>query len=263
SAIPKKMRRAPPRGIVIGKRQPLRKGAQTCRMFKPTASGAVMVALVSTFCVRAQELTRDWKRQLVHNGAASLELYTRGKGPPILMHPGGGGSAWQLKELGMRVSEAGFKVVLINPRGIGASSGRLDDITLHDLASDVWAGADGLSLAKVHLLGRAFGNRVMRTASSDQPNRVLSLTLLAAGGEIAPTPEAALNLSKAFDSTLNAKDRLDALRDATYAPGHQPDPSYLLHGLNGKTYEKQQAASRRTNLKEWYLGGIAPMLVVQ
>jgi pimeloyl-ACP methyl ester carboxylesterase len=231
-------------------------------VFKQTVLGAAIVALVSTLCARAQELPRDWKRQLIHNGAANLELYTRGKGPPILMHPGGGGSAWQLKELGTRVSDAGFMVVLINPRGIGASTGRLDDITLHDLASDVWACADGLSLTKVHLLGRAFGNRVVRTASSDQPNRVFSLTLLAAGGEIAPAPEDSRNLNRMFDTTLDTKERLTALREATYAPGHQPDPSYLQH-LNGETYKKQTEAFRRTGLKEWYLGGVAPMLVVQ
>jgi len=69
-------------------------------------------------------------------------------------------------------------------------------------------------------------------------------------------------ISKFFDSTLDTKERLTALREATYAPGHQPDPSYLQH-LNGETYKKQTEASRRTDLKEWYLGGVAPMLVVQ
>src|SRR5262249_48548306 len=48
----------------------------------------------------------------------------------------------------------------------------------------------------------------------------------------------------------------------TYAPGHQPDSSYVLH-MNGETYKKQTEAFRRTALQEWYLGGTAPMLVIQ
>ena len=39
------------------------------------------------------------------------------------------------------------------------------------------------------LAGKTFGNRVMRTASSDQPDRVASITLLGAGGEIPPAPD--------------------------------------------------------------------------
>ena len=221
-----------------------------------------LIGLVVVLTGRAEELPRQWQRKMIHTRAANIELYTRGQGPVVLMHPGGGGSAWQLLELANRVSAAGFKIVLINPRGTGASIGPLNNVTLHDFAADIWDCADKLGLTRMHLLGRAFGNRVVRTASADQPNRVLSVTLLAAGGEIPPAPEDSQNVSKFFDSTLDTKERLTALREATYAPGHQPDPSYLQH-LNGETYKKQTEAFRRTDLKEWYLGGVAPMLVVQ
>ena len=71
------------------------------------------------------------------------------------------------------------------------------------LAPDIWDCADGLGLTKVHLLGRAFGNRVVRTASSDQPNLVLSVILLAAGGEVVPAPEDSRNLVRAFDAAID------------------------------------------------------------
>jgi len=219
------------------------------------------IHVLAVLAAGAQELP-NWQRQMIPTRAANIELYTRGSGPAVLMHPSGGGSALSLQELGNRVSAAGFKVVLINPRGIGASKGPLDNATLHDLAADVWDCADKLGLPKVHLLGRAFGNRVVRTASSDRPDRVLSLTLLAAGGEIAPAPADRANLTKAFDATLDDAKRLAALRDSLYAPGNQPDAS-ALRRMNGETYKQQSAASSRTSLKDWHLGGTAPMLVVQ
>jgi len=60
-----------------------------------------------------------------------------------------------------------------------------EDLTLHDYVSDVWMIADELELQKVNLLGYALDNRIMQTASTDQPNRVASITLFAAGGEVA------------------------------------------------------------------------------
>lgn len=219
------------------------------------------IHLLAVLTAGAQELPQ-WQRQMIPTRAANIELYTRGSGPAVLMHPGGGGSAGSLEELGNRVSAAGFRVVLINPRGIGASKGPLDNATLHDLAADVWDCADKLGMSKVHLLGRAFGNRAVRTASSDRPDRVMSVTLLAAGGEIAPAPADSANLRMAFDATVDATQRLTALRDSLYAPGNQPDPS-VLRRMNGETSKKQSAASSRTSLKDWHLGETAPMLVVQ
>lgn len=86
----------------------------------------------------------------------------------------------------MRALRYGWvKTIAINPRGIDASEGPLEGLTLHDYAADEWMIANELNLPKAHLLGHAFGNRVMRTASTYQPNHVASITLFAAGGEVA------------------------------------------------------------------------------
>jgi pimeloyl-ACP methyl ester carboxylesterase len=117
------------------------------------------------------------ERRVVRKGAVSIEIFVGGEGPTVLMHPGFGRSARDYNDMSTPLAKAGFRPIAINPRGINASERPLEGLTLHDYADDVWMVADELELQKVNLLGHAFGNRVMRTASTDQPNRVASITL--------------------------------------------------------------------------------------
>jgi pimeloyl-ACP methyl ester carboxylesterase len=177
------------------------------------------------------------------------------------MHPSLGRGADDFKDLAGRLMQAGYQAVAINPRGIGRSKGPLDGATLHDLAGDVWAVADELHLDKAHLLGHAFGNRVARMASADKPGRVLSLTLLAAGGEVRPGKDVEETVARCFDPKLSPEDHLGAVRKAFFAPGNDSRP--WRDGWHGETARAQVAAMSRTPLKEWYGGGTAPLLVVQ
>ena len=122
----------------------------------------------------------------------------------------------------------------MNPRGVGASRGELDGLTLYDLATDVAGVIDHVG-GSAHLVGRAFGNRVARMVATSYPGRVRSVVLLAAGGLFAPNrsepgPEARL------------RSELRLWRDAA---------------------RSQHAASRRTDVADWWNGGIAPTLVIQ
>src|SRR5262249_62373877 len=73
-------------------------------------------------------------------------------------------------------------------RGVGGSCGSLDGATLHDLAGDVAGVIKAIGCGPVHLIGHAFGNRIARCLAVDQPSLVRSVTLLAAGGLLAPSP---------------------------------------------------------------------------
>jgi hypothetical protein len=57
------------------------------------AANAGLIGLLVVLTGGAQELPRQWQRQMIHTRAANIEVYTRGQGPAVLMHPGGGGSA--------------------------------------------------------------------------------------------------------------------------------------------------------------------------
>lgn len=101
-------------------------------------------------------------------------------------------------------------------------------ITLHDIAADVAATLD----APVHLIGHAFGNRVARCLAADRPDLVLSVTLLAAGGLVPPDPAAQRSLRTDF------------------GPPNAAAP-------------EQMAAAQNTPIEDWWLGGSAPLLVIQ
>jgi pimeloyl-ACP methyl ester carboxylesterase len=189
-------------------------------------------------------------RRVVRKGAVSIEIFVGGEGPTVLMHPGFGRSARDYNDMSTRLAKAGFKTIAINPRGICASEGPLEGLTLLDYADDVWMVADELELQKVNLLGHAFGNRVMRTASTDQPNRVASITLFAAGGEVAPTQEINELLMKlVFDSKLTPEERHEDAAKALFAPGH--DPSEMADGWHPVAAKGESEALGQTDQKAW------------
>lgn len=206
-----------------------------------------------------QESASGWQRQIVTDGPVSLEIFVKGTGVPILMHPGGNRPARDLTDLGNRVSAAGYRVVLINARGAGASTGPTEGLTTADLSADVWMVADKLKFGEVHLLGHAFGNRVMRTASTSQPERAITITLLAAGGEIVPGAGFQAARARVANSDLPRSDRLNAIRQAFFAPGQDPAPwADILDRTSPRLNVDPQAG-----MSEWYTGGTAPMLIVQ
>ncbi|QPC43242.1 alpha/beta hydrolase [Kaustia mangrovi] len=202
-----------------------------------------------------------WSRTMVEKGDVHLEIFERGSGKTVLMHPSLGRPAQDFVGLANSVVEAGYHVVLINPRGIGASTGPMDKVKLQDLGNDVWMVADRLKLDKVFMLGQNFGNRVSRTVSSLQPDRVIGLVLLACGGEIEPDKATWEVFWKMYDPSLSPKEHREAVASSMFAKGNDPDA--FLDGWHQKTAKLQASAAERTDFKPLFNGGTAPALVVQ
>ena len=150
-----------------------------------------------------------------------------------------------------------------NYRGIGASNAPIEGLSLHDFSRDIWSIADSLECATVHLLGKAFGNRVMRTASSDQPERVSTITLIAAGGEVLPTEETQTKFRRYFDASLSRDEWTRLHAEINYAPinAHLAAAAADL-GTYPLAAAGQAASIRATPPDEWLVGGTAPMLVM-
>ena len=165
-----------------------------------------------------------------------IECGTLGIGPPVILLPGRGGSApEQFVQLGTALAGAGFRAIALNPRGVGASNGSLDDLSLHDLADDVAAVIRSVG-GPAHIVGRALGNRIARCVAVDHPALVKSLSLISAGGLVPPA---------ARHTTTNSPKqrwRLNHWRQAGLA---------------------HEYAAQSTPLVEWWSGGEAPILVIQ
>src|SRR5262245_41353197 len=91
---------------------------------------------------------------------ARLELVALGEGEPVLLLPSLGRGAADFDELMRALAGAGFRALALNPRGIGASSGPLQGITLHDLADDAARVVRARAGGRAHVVGHAFGHRV-------------------------------------------------------------------------------------------------------
>lgn len=198
---------------------------------------------------------------MISKGDVSLEIFERGEGPPVLMHPSLGRPAQDFEDLGNRVAKAGYHVVLINPRGIKNSTGPMDKVSLLDLGGDVWMIADSLGYDKIFMLGQNFGNRVSRTVSSQHPDRIQGLILLACGGEIAPDAATWKVFWTMYDPSLSPEAHRKAVAQSMFAKGN--DPSAMLKDWNGPTAKLQAAAAERTDFKPLFNGGTSPALVVQ
>lgn len=151
---------------------------------------------------------------------------------------------------------AGYEPVLMEPRPSWAGSP-----TLHDLATDTVARIDAMGIAKFHLVGHAFGNRLSRTVTADFNDRVESLTLLAAGGLVEPAPGIWDALGRCFDTARDWAERRDAVRTVFFAEGNDPDT--WKDGWMPDVFRYQRAAVQSTPREDWWGAATARVMVVQ
>lgn len=132
---------------------------------------------------------------------SSLQYYSRGEGEAIVLLPGAILTVGYLDGLAEQLAKAGYRVVGINLRGSGKSTGPIAGVTLQTLADDVAGVIEALKLDPVHVIGNDFGNRVARMLAMTRPNLASSVILLASGGKVAPKPDA----GRALIQFLNPK----------------------------------------------------------
>ncbi len=162
-----------------------------------------------------------------------------------------------------RLVEAGYRVVLVQPRGIGKSGGDLtpENMTMSAFAHDLKASFDGLGITKIHLVGHAFGNRLSRTFATLFPDYVDGLVLLASGGNFKLSEEQRRCLAGSFNLKLSDDDRLEALACAFFAEGN--DASVWLGGWYPKLGEAQSFAATMINGDFFKRAGGKPFMVIQ
>ena len=152
--------------------------------------------------------------------------------------------------------EASFHPVAIDPRPQFP-----DRPNLHDLALDTIHQIDEMGIENFHLVGHAFGNRLSRCIAADFPERVLSLTLLAAGGLVEPPAEMWQVLFSCYDSTMSDEDHIAAVRTAFFAEGN--DPTSWRDGWYPEIMKYQRGAITSTPREDWWSAAVSRVLVVQ
>ena len=201
----------------------------------------------------------------VDGSAGPLECHVRGDGPAVVLLPSLGRGARDFDDLSTRLAEAGYRTIRPEPRGIGGSALGPDAIAMEDLADDVARVIRALvpetHWGRTTVVGHAFGNRVTRMLATIHPELVDSVVLLACGGFIHPRPEIAAALGAVFDSTLDERAHLDAVRTVFFAPGN--DAAVWNDGWYPRTAAVQTTATKTTAVESWWSAGRADVLVVQ
>lgn len=198
----------------------------------------------------------------VSAGPARIRAFVRGEGPCVVLLPGMGRPPRDLAAFGAHIAEAGYRVVLPEPRGIGESAGPLDGISFHDFARDVAAVIAQVGQAPVVIVGHAFGNRIARTVAADRPDLVAAVVLLGSSGKVPPSPEVAAAIKVAQDMRLPASAREAAVRLAWFAPGRDITP-WLDDDWSAPLIQASLKAAEATPLADFWTAGKIPILIVQ
>lgn len=228
------------------------------RAWARAARAAAGVLVMSTMGAEAQSARH---RELVRYDDVSLVVVAEGQGPLVVLLPSRGRDSEDYDDVAAGIARAGYRVLRPQPRGVAGSTGPMDGITLHDLAKDIAVVIDREGGgAPAVVVGHAFGNWVARMTAVDHPKLVRGVVIVAAAAKKYP-PELSAAVSKAGDPALSDQERLKYLRDAFFAPGH--DPTVWLKGWYPEANASQDGAAKATKQSEWWPAGTAPLFDLQ
>ena len=224
----------------------------------------LLFAAIATL-VFAQVKTVRRTRDTIRTADAGIEVIAEGTGPLIVLLPSLGRDSEEFDPVAERVAAAGFRVLRPQPRGYGGSTGKMDGITLHDLARDLAAVIQHENSGRANperaiLAGHAFGHFVAKMTAVDFPMLTRAVILIGAAQKT-PDPQVQQSVAIATDPDQPEAERLKHLKLVFFAKGN--DPSSWLTGFHANVRAAEQIARDRTPQAEYWAAGTAPILDIQ
>jgi pimeloyl-ACP methyl ester carboxylesterase len=235
--------------------------------FSKTGLAAIILSVsVSAFAAGGGANITD---DVVKHGNVQIEVLSQGKGPTIVMLPSLGRSVRDYDEVAQYLVADGFRVLRPEPRGVGKSKGPMENLSVHDFASDVAMVIDEKKAGPVVVVGHAWGNFAARQLAADRPDLVKGVVVAAASaGKVPPgstekpiSAEMRKAIDGAGDLKLPEAQRLQYLKEAFFAPGN--DASVWLGGWHPETHEAEGHARNTTPVDDYFAAGTAPILDLQ
>jgi pimeloyl-ACP methyl ester carboxylesterase len=193
------------------------------------------------------------KEGIVKLADSSIEYFSRGEGETIVLLPGGTLTVGYLDGLADALAKAGYRVVGINFRGSGKSTGPGAGVTLQTNADDVAGVIQALKLGAVHVAGNDFGNRVARMLAASHPEMTRSVILLAAGGKFQPKPDAEHALQVIFNPKSTEADILAVMKYLVANPADSARVwAIFKRSLDPGAAAIEYAAAKATPLEAWW-----------
>ncbi|HCH0556960.1 TPA: alpha/beta hydrolase [Pseudomonas aeruginosa] len=194
-------------------------------------------------------------------GDASIDVVVDGRGPTIVLLPSLGRDSLDYDPIAEGLAAKGYQVLRPQPRGLGASRGPMEGITLAELADDVACTIDQAGKAPAIVVGHAYGNWVARMLAARHPQSVRGVVVAAAAAKTYPKSLSA-SIIRIADPKTSREDRLRELQATFFAPGN--DASVWLDGWHPEVRTSQRNASDATPKALWWsAGGKVPLLDLQ
>jgi pimeloyl-ACP methyl ester carboxylesterase len=216
--------------------------------------------LIGAMLMAATALAQERTRSLVTYDNVTIDLIAEGRGPLIVLLPSRGRDSEDYDAVAAGLAQEGFRVLRPQPRGMHASKGPLQDITLHDLARDIAEVIMRENAGPAVIVGHAYGNWVARMAAVDHPSLVRGVVLAAAAAKKFP-PRLSQLVSRSADESVPEAERLAAMQEIFFATGN--DPRIWLKGWWKEASEAQRVAAAAVKQSDWWHAGSVPLFDLQ
>ncbi|HUQ87261.1 MAG TPA: alpha/beta hydrolase, partial [Vicinamibacterales bacterium] len=122
--------------------------------------------------------TSESRAKTIERNGVRLSYSVEGEGSPLLLLQGVGlpGHAWRPQ---VDVLRERFRVVTVDNRGVGGSSGGPEPLTIDDMAADAAAILDSENIDHAHVMGHSMGGLIALRFALMNPARIKSLVLAA------------------------------------------------------------------------------------
>ena len=193
-------------------------------------------------------------------GDRSVVTLVDGVGPTIVVLPSYGRDGGpDYDDFATRAAENGWRVLRPQPRGALGSVGLMAGVTFRDLADDVAGVIGALADGPTVLVGHAFGNLLSRMVTTEHPDLIRAVAIVASQSKEVPDRIAQAPFIVG-DLTRTPSDRLAVLQEAFFAPGS--NARVWLDGWYPETLTMQRAAVQSVPLQEYWRCGAVPLLEV-
>ena len=209
---------------------------------------------VTTSLVNAQDIPL----QKVHVGDIEMAYKMFGKGDPILLIQGVGGSmgSWEpslLKEL-----SSNHTVIIFDNRGVGNTTIGTKPFSIQQFANDTAGLLDALKIQKANILGYSMGSFIAQQFVLTHPEKVDRLVLIAStcgGKDNVPNSPEVLELAKKLLSSV--------VNNTSIEPQEVKAAVALSYGPTWIKLHPDILESIPTNAKDLLLSGMGPDTYIQ
>jgi pimeloyl-ACP methyl ester carboxylesterase len=137
-------------------------------------SPCLRLLLIAIAFITSAAFSATRTRQIIRYDSVATDVIIEGQGPAILLLPSLARDSEDYDAVAEGLAEAGFRVLRPQPRGIGASTGAMTGISLHDFANDIAEVITAIGNGRAVIVGHAYGNWVARMTAVDHPALVRS-----------------------------------------------------------------------------------------